>query len=447
MWVSKFIGEIGLAALSIAYIIDASALAFGFFVSVGAATILAYLLSTKNYEKVNQVTADLFMLCLIFALIVPAILLPLAKPIFRFLQAPDNIQKLAFDYVIPLCAMNLITCCYHCICGVLQAEGRTWTYGGAQMVSMICNMVLFDPLLLYLLKRTVGSSLATELAMLIPASVLISLLFCKKFAAKPTLKMFFQKFAPETWMAVKTGLATFIMNISFVVPTFVMQKYLSIRAKRVGKYETVIAVYNTLFRIYGLSFFVPLAMNASYLPSAAYAFGKKENKRILWLTWHVIWISCVWGFLITFITSVFPDKIALIFSKDDEFIYWSKRMIPKCFWTYSCACVKFIMISFLQSTQQTMKAMILSILTELLGLPIFGSLFHYLAEKESPITLLYAYPVNDICAALCCLATASPTFYKFIKSDNNTEENDQKSDQVDSTKDESNKEDEATPQV
>ncbi|EAY07516.1 hypothetical protein TVAG_124890 [Trichomonas vaginalis G3] len=59
--------------------------------------------------------------------------------------------------------------------------------------------------------------------------------------------------------------------------------------------------------------------------------------------------------------------------------------------------------------------MILSVVTELLGLPVFGSIFHFCAEPNSPKTLLYAYIVNDVVAASVCLATASPSFYRFMK--------------------------------
>ncbi|EAY07515.1 MatE family protein [Trichomonas vaginalis G3] len=347
MWVSRFIGEIGMTALSVAFVIDASAISFAIAVSVSAATQIAYLLSMKEYDKINQVAADLFRICLIIGCCIPIILLPIAKPIFKFLEAPPEVVKLAFQYVIPLCAMNFFACCYYTMCGILQAEGRTWTYAISQISSMLLNMVCWDPLLLWSLKLIVGSSMATEIAMIIPGTVLITLMFCGKFAAKPKFHLFINKFAPETWMALKTGLSALIMNISFVVPTFVMQKYLVIRANKTGEFEMVIAVYNAIFRIYGLAFFVPLAMNAAYLPAASYAYGAKMKKRILHLTWHVIWISIVWGFLITFLTSVIPGPISSIFSKDPSFKKWSLRMIPICFYTYSFACVKFIMISFL----------------------------------------------------------------------------------------------------
>lgn len=230
MWVSKFIGELGLTALAISYVIETTAISFGSFILTAASTQIAFLLSSKEYDKINQLSVDLFRICIILGIIIPAILLPVSKPLFAFLGADKQIQSMAFDYVIPLASMNIVTCVYQCICGILQAEGRTWTFGISQIISMIRNMALMDPLLLYLLKRTLGSSLATEFSMLLPAFVLGILLYMKKFTTRPRFNLFAKKFIKETWEASKAGLSSFIMSISIVVPNFVMQKYMSIRA-------------------------------------------------------------------------------------------------------------------------------------------------------------------------------------------------------------------------
>ena len=186
--------------------------------------------------------------------------------------------------------------------------------------------------------------------MLLPAFVLGILLYMKKFTTRPRFNLFAKKFIKETWEASKAGLSSFIMSISIVVPNFVMQKYMSIRAQRVGEYDMIIAVYNTLFRIYGLAFFVPIALNYAYLPASSFAFGKSDFKRVLWLTFHVVWICIVWGLIITFITVCFPDQISKIWSKNDRFEYWSKQLMPRVFYTFTLLSLKFIMISYLQST-------------------------------------------------------------------------------------------------
>ncbi|EAY01876.1 MatE family protein [Trichomonas vaginalis G3] len=415
MWVTRFIGEVGLTALSVAYVIDNTALSFGYFVSTAASSEISYLLSNKAYDKINQVTADLFRICIMIGMLIPAILFPSSKPLFRFLDAGDEVIKKAFDYVIPLLSLNVVTCFYHCVCGVLQAEGRTWTYGGAQIASMILNMVLWDPILLYLLKRTIGSSLATEIAMFIPGFIILILIFCHKFAAKPTFKLFKNCFIIETWEAVKIGLSALIMNISVVVPTLVMQKFIAIRANKINQYDMVIAVFNALTRLYQLTLCIPMALNAAYLPATSYAFGLNNKRRVLWLTWHVLWIGVTWGIFVMIIISIWPGPIAKIWSSHPDFQHWAKEMLPVSFYTIPLCTVKFIVISFLQATKQATKAMITSIVTELVSLPVFACCFHYIGNNDSPTRIIYAYIVNDLFSTAVCLCVSGTTFFRFFK--------------------------------
>lgn len=186
----------------------------------------------------------------------------------------------------------------------------------------------------------------------------------------------------------------------------------------------IIAVYNTLFRIYGLAFFVPIALNYAYLPASSFAFGKSDFKRVLWLTFHVVWICIVWGLIITFITVCFPDQISKIWSKNDRFEYWSKQLMPRVFYTFTLLSLKFIMISYLQSTHQSIKAMLLSIFTELLGLPIFATCFHYTGDKNSPQRLFYAYNVNDTVALIVCLCVSGPSMIKLYKTNKELDNSD-----------------------
>lgn len=415
MWVSKFIGEIGLTALSLAYILDNSALSFGFFIAIAASSQISYLFSKKQYEVVSHLSVDLLKVCVIFALIVPAVLFPCARPLFKFIGGTGKVNDLAFDYAIRLLSLNLVTCCYHCVCGILQAEGRTWLYGGAQIISMLLNMALFDPLLLWSMKRTLGSSLATEISMFIPASIILIVMFCGKFSTKPSRKYVFKCFCPETGAALKAGLSAFIMNISISLPSLILQKFIAIRANRVGEYDMIVAAYNAISRIYTVSTCVPIAINAAYLPAASYAFGKKDYKRLLWLTFHAEWMAMLWGFSCMVIIVTLPKQICSIWSKDERFLYWCNEIVPPSFYIQFLTPTKFIIVSLLQASQQTVLATITSFVLELGLLPIAACIFHYTGDPKSPRRIFYAYPVTDALSTVCSLLVALKTFINFYR--------------------------------
>ena len=286
---------------------------------------------------------------------------------------------------------------------------------------MILNMALFDPLLLWAMKRTLGSSLATEISMFIPAFIILIFLFLGKLSTKPHPKYFIKCFCPKTGAALKAGLSAFIMNISISLPSLIMQKFIAIRANRVNDYDMIVAVYNSLNRIYMVSMCVPISLNAAYLPAASYAYGKKDFKRILWLTFHAAWISMSWCFFCMIIIVSFPKQICSIWSRDERFLYWCKEIVPASFYAQFLTPTKFIIVSLLQASQKTILATVTSFLTELGILPIIACIFHYTGDPNSPRRIFYAYPVSDAITTVCSLCFASKTLYDFYKESKKSE--------------------------
>lgn len=415
MWVSKYVGTLGLAVMSSSYVIENTILSCGYFANVAASTKIAYLISLNDYDGASQVCADLIRVCGIIGILLPAIFLPLVKPFVQWISETSEYNEEAFLYLLPLLVCSSTACLYLCVCGILQAEGRTWWYGLAQICSLVTNMIVFNPLFLSQIKRAWGSSLSTVLAEAIPALIILFLLLRGKLSCEPKLKMFIKPFHRETYSALKTGFSSFIMNLSVTIPSIFVQKYAAIAAENVNATEDVLAVWNALCRIYNICLGVPLALNTAFLPAASYAYGRELYRRILWLLFHVLWMSVLWALFITFLCCTFPGDIAKIWSSTSSFIYWSKIIIPINFYTIAFSSCKFVMISFLQATYQPIKASITSFLTELLPIPIFSTIFHFTGDKTHPERPFYAYIVSDTLACTCSTCVVLPSLIKYYK--------------------------------
>lgn len=321
----------------------------------------------------------------------------------------------------------------HIPVSVRLSASRTWTYGISQITSMILNMAFLDPLFLFLLRTTMGTSLATEIAMLLPSIVILVLFFKGKFVAKPKFSMYCNKFHKETWEALKIGFSALIMNLSYVIPSLFLMKYVTIRATWVGEYESVVAVYSSIARIHPLSFSVPIALVAAYLPATSYAFGRKDLKRI------VVYICIIYCAIITLIMVSFPKQIAMIFSKSEGFTKWAKRLYPICFYAFICSNLKFILIAFLQATQQNIKYIVASIIMEILSAPIYSIIFHYTTKNKSPEIILYAYVTSDVMASIICALFALPYLITCWKNRNNPVEEQNDNTDIDNEESDDNK--------
>jgi Na+-driven multidrug efflux pump len=80
IWVEKATDTRGVSAISTSCNFDTLPRAFGFFVNAAASSEVSALFGGGQSEVVPQVFADLFRLVIVFAFMVPAMLVPIMKP-------------------------------------------------------------------------------------------------------------------------------------------------------------------------------------------------------------------------------------------------------------------------------------------------------------------------------------------------------------------------------
>ena len=416
MWISKAIGEIGLTATSTSYVIDYVGLAFGHFVNIAASTQVSFLFGQKRIGDIGQVVVDLIRVCCILGVLVPAVLLPFSKPLMRWLSNNnERVVDMAFYYLLPVIVGAITAMIYLLGCGVLQAEGRTWLFGLAQISSFVMNGLIFDPILLFWIKTDVwGGALATMLAELIPGCVIMFFLLRGKLTVQFTCEMWRRCFSRDSLAALKVGLSSLIMHLSTTIPAVFMQKYIALTADYVNQFEDIMAMWNVVLRLNQLSVCIVLAFNTAYLPAASYAFGKSDYRRIVRLTLHTLWVTLVWAGICNALICLLPRQLGMIWSSRDNFLVWVERILPRAFMVIVLCPFPYISIAFLQAVNRPLFASILSVLTSLVPLPVFSSIM-YFTDRTDPVRLFWAYIMKDIFSLVMSLAIVSYPFISIVR--------------------------------
>ncbi|KAH0795314.1 MatE family protein [Histomonas meleagridis] len=423
MYISKFVGPYGLTVVSSCYVIDYVAIAFGNFLNIATSSKISYLYGSGRQNEAPQVLADLIRVALIIGVLIPAILLPSTKPLLLWLSNDQSIANEGFYYVLPHMCCSFSATMYLCVLGVLEAEGRTWTFGFCQLSSLIANMALWDPLLLIGVKTGVwGASLATVLSEFVPMSAIVICLFKGRFTTRLHWRLFVQKFNKETYNALLVAISALLMNLSTTIPEVVLQKFVSNAARAIGEFNDIMALWNILLRLYQLAICIILAFNTAYLPPTSYAFGAGRYKRILFLSLHAFWIMCLWTMIVTIVMCIWPDKIAGIWNSTERILYWAKIIIPNNFYTMMLCPMRMLTASFLQAIKKPLLAGLVSVFTSLLPLPIFSTIT-YLNNKTDPGEIFKAYIYNDTFSFVVSFCFAGVSMYKLLRSKKNDNEN------------------------
>lgn len=401
IWISKAIGDSGLTAISAYANFDIIGRAFASYLQVSATTKISSLFGEGLNNEASQVMSDLFRFSFIFALIPPSIFIPLSKVAVKWFGADADIVDLGFKYIVPCLSLSIIPCIFLICCGCLQAEGRSWIFSITQVIALCLNMFVFCPMFLLGFKTGIqGAAFSTGIAELLPAIVIITLYYRGKFGIKPNLRQLFNKPSPNSYEALKLGLAQLILQLSWTFPGLVVRKLMGEACDHdIEKFDNVMAAFNTYNRFWGIQIAVPNAINIGFIPAASYANGAKRYMRIVWLLVHSIWIAVVWCSLTMLVTMVFPIQIAKIFSNTSGYLQWSKKFLFYGNVMTFLAEVPGIITSLLQAMKKGIQASILSFTVQLIPVPILVIVLYY-TNRHDVGRLIFCYPLQTLLAVV-----------------------------------------------
>lgn len=415
IWISKYVGEVGMSAVAIDVVWELTGRAFGLFISIAASTQISALFGRKQFEVCEQVACDLYRVALICGCIVPAILIPINKPFSRWFKASDAAIQQAYDYIIPQAAGNVLTCIFYTNIGFLQAEGRTLLVGIIDIVSLGCGMGILNPIFLGVLKTGIaGPSYSTIIADGVPGIILTILYFCGKFGVKPKLRGLIKPFSKNTLQGLLVGSSMLISQISISVPAIFLRRLMGASISNPNDYDVFMAGFNVVYRINMLTACVIMAFCTGFLAPAAYAYAAKLWKRYIMLSVHVNWICFAWSIITNLVTICMPVQCALLFGKGDYYVYWTKLELYAANWGTFLMFGRFTIQSMLQSQQNGKGAMAVSLLSNFVTLLASIYIIDYVHPHETE-KLLWSFSLINVVGILVGVALLAYPFYKIIK--------------------------------
>lgn len=414
-WVSKYIGEVGMSAVAIVVVWELIGRAFGLFLSIAASTQISSLFGKKLFEEAQQVVCDLYRVSLICGCIVPAILIPVTKPYARWCLATEETTEMAFKYIVPQAAGNVLTCIFYTNVGVLQAEGRTLLVGIIDIIALGVGMGALNPLFMGKLKMgIIGPSISTVIADGVPAIILTTLFFCGKFGTKPKLSGLIKPFSKHTFQAIVVGSSQFISQLSTSVPAILMRRVMGKSLLDKSKYDVMMSGLNVAFRYSMLFSAIILALCTGFLAPGAYSYAAKQYKRYIELSIHLNWIGFVWCLFANIIVLVIPKQLSSLFGKGEEFLDWSVKELKAANWATFVLFIKFTFQSMLQSQQKGKRAMVVSLTSNFIAF-IAAIYIIDAVHPHQPEKVLWCFWLTSIVGIVIGTALLAKPFYSLVK--------------------------------
>ena len=396
LWTSKAIGDDGLAAISTYNMFDNSGRAFGFLLSLGAATQISALFGLGKHEEAGQICADLLRLAFVFGAFIPLVLLPSIRPLGVWFGASQTVIDMGWDYMLPLCSFATTTCMYLAVCGFLQGEGRTLLYGLANFACLGLNGLVLDPLFLFGFKTGIrGVSLATVFSEIIPGAVLLVIYYCGKFGVKPKLIQWCHKFSPRTWTAVKVGVSQLIAQLSVTLPSIAVRKFIGMAVG--DEFDDAMAGFNCMMRLSSVCMAPMMGITMGFVPAASYAYAAKKYRRYLWLCFHSIWLCIAWGLIAgAFIWSI-PREMAKMFSTSERYLDYGEKMTLYANGLAPLQGIRFNCQTILQSMHLGGRATLTGLLNNFVWIIVFTVVLYY-TDKNDGSRICWCYALSHVMA-------------------------------------------------
>lgn len=408
IFIGHGVGALAISGLAITFPLMNISAAFGTLVGAGASSLLSLRLGQKDYDSVNNILGNVFVLNLILGTIYAIIVLAFLEPILFFFGASHDTLPYAYDFMQIIVAGNVITHMYFGLNAMIRASGQPMKSMTATIMTVTINVIL-NPLFIFGFGWGIrGSALATVISQLVVLMWQLRLLSHKDSIFTFSRKMFRLK-SRIVRDSIAIGLSPFMMNLAASVIVILLNHQLL----HYGG-DLSVGAYGIVNRVATLFVMIVLGLTQGMQPIAGYNYGAKNYSRVMEALNKSMLVATIVmsvGFLIA---QIFPEAIASIFTNDSELIRRAVLGIRIVFIFYPIIGFAIVVPTFFQSIGMAGKAIVLSLTRQIIFLiPCLLILPKFLEIKG----VWWAIPVSDFASAVVTAMVLILQIRKFRRDD------------------------------
>ena len=390
IFVGRFVGTLGIAAITVVMPITFFISSIGMAIGVGGSSIISRALGADDNRKACHSFGNMASLTL---LIVLAVLLAgsfFKEPLLVLFGANGDIlapAKVYFDIIligVPGLAWAMMSN------NVMRAEGRPKMAMLTMMVPAAANLVLDPILIIWLDMGLAGAAWATTISYYLSAGFALWFFF----SGRSELRLY------RSSMILEAPLVREIFSIGFV--TLARQGTISLLTivlnHSLFQYgsELAVAIYGVINRVMMFANFPVLGITQGFLPIAGYNYGARKWGRVR----DIINYSIRSGTLIAvgLFTGIllFSEQIVRLFTNDPELLAQGPSALILTFLATPLITVQLIGAAYFQAIGKARPALFLTLTKQGFFLIPFVLLLPRFFGLDG---IWYAFPVSDVLAA------------------------------------------------
>ncbi len=389
-------GTAGIMATTLVFPFTVVALALAQLIGDGCATLFSISLGAKDEKTSNKSVGNAIVAVILFSIILVALGFLLMKPIFSVLgvNGYDERCKLFTEqyYKIILCGVPFYMFA-SAMASIIRASGAPTYSMISTIVGAIINLIL-DPIFIFGLDLGIqGAAIATI------TGQIVSAILCAIYFRKPKLmnlnKDSFKIDTKVLGKLLKLGISSFITQVSIAIITIVANNVVG----TIGGENATDAggALGIVFKIFAIVLAFSLGVAVGGQPIIGFNYGAKQYKRVLEAYKYILFANIIIGVISMLLFEFAPNAIVSLFGGHANNLEFYKEYACLSFRIYLggilLCCIQKASCIFLQSIDKPYKAMILSLMRDVIilvpGVCILGLCGNL-------YTMLWAGPISDI---------------------------------------------------
>lgn len=314
IFVGHGVGEVGLAAVTIAFPIMIILMAFGMLVGVGASAVVSLRLGEHKKEEAEKILGNALSLAVILSVALTTGLLLFLDPILISLGAEEKVLPYAREFTKIILLGSIFMYIGFGLNSIVRAEGNPKIAMATILISAGLNIVL-NPLFIFTFHLGIGgSALATVISQSVSAIWIVAYFLSKK----SVLALHYRNLALNKDIVksiFKIGMSPFLMQIAASVVTVLFNFSL---LKYGG--ELAVASIGVINRIAMLMLMPIFGLSQGLQPIIGYNYGAKNYERVKKALKLAIYAASIFSILGFLLTQIFDEQIIRLFNDNPELI-------------------------------------------------------------------------------------------------------------------------------
>lgn len=393
-------GELGIAAVTVAFPIMTIQMAFGGLIGMGATTNVSLKLGEGDREGARIIAGTACTLLVLFAAVITVVGLLFLKPMLILFGASSEVLPYAMQYMKIILAGTVFQMLGFGLNNMIRAEGKPFIAMATMLIGAVLNAIL-APIYIFLFRWGMyGAAFATV---------------CSQFVSAAWILIHFTRpggvlrLTPHT-MRLKLKAAREIIQLG--IPTFFMQIAQSILIVlmnwSLGRYggDVAISGIGIVNSISTLIVLPIIGMNQGAQPIIGYNYGARKMRRARLTFLITVAIATAFSTLGYVLIRVFPRQFVMLFdSSDEQLIEFGSMALVQFLMLLPIVGFQIASTGYFQAVGKPKQAILLSMsrqvlvfIPALLILPSFFQMEGVLAS--GPVSDGVATVLTAVCLAL-----------------------------------------------